>query len=89
MPTRVAGQGGGGPFQNMTEEQRNQFRQEMQNMTQEQRATRLAEMGVQRPEGAGRPGGGGGGRPGGFGARGGANTLLEPLIELLGERAAE
>jgi hypothetical protein len=91
MPARPEGQGagpgGGGAFGNMTEEQRNQFRQEMQNMTQEQRATRLAEMGIERPQGGQ---GGGAGRPGGFGTRGGSgNLLLDPLIELLSERAAE
>ena len=76
----------------MTEEQRNQFRQEMQNMTPEQRATRLAEMGVELPEGGGQgggPGGGFGGRQGGFAARGGGNFLVDPLIELLSERAVE
>jgi hypothetical protein len=91
MPTRAFGQAGGGVFQNMTEEQRNQLRQELQNMTAEQRATRMAEMGIQRPEGGGQagPGGGAGGRPGGFGGRAGGNVLLDPLIELLSERAAE
>jgi hypothetical protein len=92
MPARPEGQGagpGGGAFQNMTEEQRNQFRQEMQNMTQEQRATRMAEMGFERPEGGAGPGGGAGARPGGFGGRAGGNFLVGPLIELLTERAAE
>ena len=95
MPTRPAGrQGGFGAFQNMSEEERQKFREEMQNMTQEQRATRLAEMGVQRPEGAGQgvpgggPGGGQGGRPG-FGGGGGGNFLVDPLIKLLTERAAQ
>jgi hypothetical protein len=91
MPAPPEGQGagpGGGAFQNMTEEQRTQFRQEMQNMTLEQRATRLAEMGIERPEGGGQ-GGAPGGRPGGFGARGGGNLLVDPLVELLSERAAE
>jgi len=86
---------GGGAFQNMTEEQRNQFRQEFQNLSPEQRATRMAEMGIQRPEGGAPPSGPGGfgdgqgGRPGGFGGRGGDSFLVEPLIELLTERAAE
>jgi hypothetical protein len=103
MPTPAAGQDGGpGAFQNLTEEQRAQMRQEFQNMTPEQRATRMAEMGVQRPEGTpgagggfrppeGTPGaGGGGGRPN-FGAGGGAQSrmLLSPLIDLLTKRAAE
>jgi hypothetical protein len=85
---REGGQGGGGAFADMTEEERNRFRQEMQNMTPEQRATRLAEMGIELPEGGvqgGRPGGG----VGGFGVRGGGNVLLDPLVELLGERAGE
>lgn len=92
MPSRPdaedAGTGerpGGGAFPNMTEEQRNQFRQEFQNLSPEQRATRTAEMGFQRSEGGGGPGGG----AGGFGARGGGNFLVEPLIEFLSERAAE
>ena len=95
MPARPegqgGGQGGGGAFQNMTEEQRNQFRQDMQTMSPEQRATRLAEMGIERPEGSGQgggPGGGAGGRPGGFG-RAGGNVLLDPLVELLSERSAQ
>jgi hypothetical protein len=91
-----AGRPGGGAFQNMTEEQRNQFRQEFQNMSPEQRATRMAEMGIQRTEGSapgdgpgGFGGGGQGGRPGGFAGRGGGNFLVDPLIELLTGRAAE
>jgi len=98
MPTRAAGQQGGpGAFQNTTEEERTRLRQEFQNMTPEQRATRMAEMGIQRPEGGGQggspgggPGGGSGfaGRPG-FAGRGTDNLLLDPLIELLTARAAE
>jgi hypothetical protein len=103
MPTPSAGpggpggQGGLGAFQNLTEEERSRLRQELQNMSPEQRATRMAEMGFQRPEGAGQgdgPGSGSGrgqgfaGRPG-FAGRGGGNFLLEPLIELLTARAAE
>ena len=83
--------GGRGPPGNMTDEQRSQFRQELENMTDEQRATRAAEMGFQRPEG-GAPGGfegGPGGRPGGFAGRGGGSFLVDPLIGLLTERAAE
>jgi hypothetical protein len=84
MPARPEGQNGrpgGGAFQNMTEEQRTQLRQELQNMTPEQRATRMAEMGFQRPEG--------GAGPGGFSGGGGGGFLVGPLIELLSERAAE
>jgi hypothetical protein len=83
--------GGRGLPGNMNDEQRSQLRQEFENMTDEQRATRMAEMGFERPEG-GAPGGfegGQGGRPGGFAGRGGGSFLVGPLIELLTERAAE
>jgi hypothetical protein len=88
MPQRPdpGGQGGPGAFQNMSEDERARMREGFQapgGVTPEQRATRMAEMGIQRPEG-GPPGGGfnrGGAR--------GANLLLTPLIELLTERAAE
>ena len=98
MPSRPEGRQGGGPgaFGNLSEEERTQMREEFQNMSPEQRATRMAEMGLQRPEGApeGAPGGGFGARPdGGFGAwQGGGgrfNALLTPLIDLLTGRAAE
>jgi hypothetical protein len=77
------GQGGRGAFENMSEDERARMREEFQGMTPEQRATRMTEMGIQRPEG-GPPGGGfnrGGGR--------GPNFLLTPLTEILTERAAE
>ena len=80
------GQGGQGAFQNMTDEERAKMREEFQNMSPEQRLTRMAEMGIQRPEG-GAPGGGPGGGAGRTGGRGA--FLVEPLIELLTERAAE
>jgi hypothetical protein len=85
MPERpgTSGQGGPGAFQNMSEEERNKMREEFQSMTPEQRATRMAEMGFERPQGGG---------PGGGFSRGGArggNALLTLLIELLTERAAE
>ena len=94
------GGGGGGAFQDMSEEDRAKMREEFQNMSTEERATRMAEMGVQRPEGVpgGRPEGapegqeGGGGGFGNRGAPGGGrrfNVLLTPLIRLLTERAAE
>lgn len=98
MPSRPEGQQGGGPgaFGNLSEEERTQTREEFQNMTPEQRATRMAEMGLQRPEGApeGAPGGGFGARPGGGsgawqGGGGRFNALLTPLIDLLTGRAAE
>jgi hypothetical protein len=88
----VPGPGGPGAFQNMSEEDRTRLREEFQNMTQEQRATRMAEMGFQRPEGGGQGGfqgaPGAAGARGGFGGRAGGNLLLEPLIELLTKRAA-
>lgn len=81
-PARAEGQQGGpGAFGDLSEDERAQMREQIQNMTPEQRATRMAEMGIQRPEGAeGRQGG----APGGSRQ---ANLLLEPLIELLTERA--
>jgi hypothetical protein len=90
MPAPPEGgqQGGPGAFGDMSEEERTQLREQFQNMSQEERATRMAEMGVQRPEGGqGGQGFGRGTRPGG-GVRGG-NALIEPLIELLTARAAE
>lgn len=88
MPTPAAGQQRTGPgaLQGLSEEERAKMREEFQNMTAEQRATRMAEMGVQQPQG-GAPGDGqpGGGQPGGQQF----NVLLTPLIELLTKRAAE
>lgn len=83
---------GGAPA--MTDEERTQMRERFQNMTEEERAAAMAEGGFQRPEGAsggqGRPGGQatGGGVPRGGGVRGG-NVMLQPLIVLLTERAAQ
>ncbi len=86
MPTPPAGQGGPGGSQNLSEEERTKLRQELENMTDEQRATRMAEMGVQRPEGAGQ----GFGANAGPGGRGGQSSfLLGPLVELLTQRAAQ
>lgn len=81
------GQAGEGPgvLQNMSEEDRAKMREELQNMSEEDRATRMAEMGVQRPEGA-EGGSGAEGRPGGSFGRG--SMLLGPLVELLTARAA-
>ena len=77
---------GGGQFQNLSEDERAAMREQFQNMTTEERATRAAEMGFQRPEG----------QEGGFapGARPdgrmqGGSLLVQPLIELLTERAGE
>jgi hypothetical protein len=60
------------------------MREEFQNMTSQERATRMAEMGIEQPEGEGidsaaLPGGG----------RGVSGLLLDPLVELLAGRAAE
>jgi hypothetical protein len=77
----------------MSEEERAQMREEFQNMTPEERETAMAERGFEQPEGGpegGPPEGGTGGRgqgPGG-GMRGG-NAMLDPLIALLTERAAQ
>jgi hypothetical protein len=82
-----AAQGGGpGALQNLSEDERAKMREEFQNMTAEERATRMAELGVQRPEGGG-PGGtdASSDRPAGGGRM---NILLTPLINLLAERAA-
>ena len=87
--TPPAGQGGPGGAQNLSEEERTKLRQQFENMTAEQRATRMAEMGVQRPEGAGQgfdPNAGPGGAAGG--ARQ-SSFLLDPLVELLTQRAAQ
>jgi hypothetical protein len=87
MPAPPQGQGGPGAVGDLSDEERAKMRQEMQSLTPEERATRMAEMGIERPQGGtGMQGGApGGSRPGG--ARGG-NVLLEPLIQLLTERAA-
>ena len=91
MPARPEGQqGGGGAFQTpggVSEDERAKLREEFQNMTQEQRATRMAEMGVERPRGQGGGPGAQGGRPGG--GMGGGNVLLESLITMLSDRAAQ
>ena len=79
------GQGGrGGIFADMSEEERAEFRQEMQALSPEERQERLREMGVEIPEGGfqGRGGGGGPGGPGRFG------ILMTPLIQLLESKAA-
>jgi hypothetical protein len=84
MPAPPQGQGGPGAFGELSEDERAQMREQMQTpggVTAEERATRMAEMGIQRPEGAE-------GRQGGApGSSKQANLLLEPLIELLTERA--
>jgi hypothetical protein len=79
----AAGQGGvGGPgaLQDFSEEDRAKMREEFQNMTADERATRMDEMGIERPEG------GAGARPGG--GMGPSNALFGYLVEFLIERAA-
>jgi hypothetical protein len=77
---------GAGALGDMSEDERAKLREEMQNMTDAQRATRMAEMGIQRPEGApeGRQPGA---NPAG-GPRGVSGSLIDPLVALLAERAA-
>jgi hypothetical protein len=79
-PALPTGQGGPGTLQNLSEEERAKMREEFQSMSAEQRATRMAEMGVQPPED--REGAG----PRGSGQ---FSAVLDALIELLAERAAE
>lgn len=90
------GQGVPGGIPNLTDEERQQMRERFENMTEEERAAAMAEGGFQRPEGA--PQGQGqatgdrqsptGDLPGWGGMRSGA-MMLEPLIALLTERAAQ
>jgi hypothetical protein len=81
-----------GMLQGMSEDERAKMREEFLSMSAEERATRVAEMGVQPPEGGPPEGGemearfGGQGAPGAAGGR--ANVLVGPLVELLTERAA-
>ena len=86
---RQAAQGGpgnaGGVLADMSEEERAAFRQEMQSLSPEERQERLAELGVEVPEG-GFQGGGGQGAPGAAGGRFG--LLMAPLIELLESKAS-
>lgn len=101
-PGGAGGRGGqDGPLADMTEEERAKFREEMQGLSQEERQARLAELGI---EFGGRQGGQGGGGQGGDGQGGGAQggdrqggrgigggrlgILMEPLIEMLTERAS-
>ena len=85
MPARPEGQGGSGAPEDLSEDERAAMRKELQTpggVTDEERATRIAEMGIERPEG------GGGARP--SGADGGtrqSNPILGPLVELLTARA--
>jgi hypothetical protein len=87
-PGAPGGQGAPEPgaLQNLSEEERAKMREEFSSMSAEERATRMAEMGGQPPDGGPPEGGEMGARPGGAGRQ--ANVLLEPLVELLTERAA-
>lgn len=86
----VPGDGQGAPagMPEMSGQEREQMRERFENMTEEERAQAMAEGGFQRPEGApdGQPPAGDRQRMGGM--RGG-NVMLEPLIALLTERAAQ
>ena len=83
MPARPEGQGGPGALGDLSEDERANMREQMQNMTAEERATRMAEMGMERPQGAeGRTG-----FHGASGTEGQSNTMLTPLLELLAERS--
>ncbi|HQE91388.1 MAG TPA: hypothetical protein PLH19_03020 [Anaerolineae bacterium] len=87
------GQGAPGGMPDMTDEERAQMRERFENMTEEERATAMAESGFQPPDGNGQSPAGNGQPPAGGGpgmsGRGGGNILLEPLIKLLTERAAQ
>jgi hypothetical protein len=72
-------QGGPGALQSLSEEDRAKMREEFQNMTAKERATRMAEMGVERPEHST------GARP--SGGMGPANALFGYLVEYLAGRA--
>ncbi|MBL7201182.1 MAG: hypothetical protein ISS56_13670 [Anaerolineae bacterium] len=86
MPAMPGGQAGPGAPQDLSEGERAKLREELQamgSMTAEERATRMAELGIEQPQGA--PEGG----PGSTSGRAGrSNALLDPLVELLAERAA-
>ncbi|MFN8440587.1 MAG: hypothetical protein U0175_39715 [Caldilineaceae bacterium] len=85
------GQGGfnqngqGGPFANMSEDERTKLRQELQSMTPEQRQARLKELGINIPQDRQNGQGGQGGQR--QGGRGG--FLMTPLIKLLTDRSAQ
>jgi hypothetical protein len=87
IPEPAAGQGLPEGIQNMSEEERAQMREKFQNTSPEERATMMAERGLDREgaPGVGAPGAGVGFR----GGRAGSNAMLEPLITLLTERAAQ
>ena len=82
---------GGGPAQagDMTDDDRAAQREKFQNMSAEEREQARTELGVEGPQGAGGgPAGDGAGSRGAAGLRGG-NVVVQALIDLLTERAAE
>lgn len=76
MPKAPSGEAGPGAQQNLSEDARATMREEFQNLSPEQRAERMAELGIQPPEG-GDPGAM---RNGGGGQR---NLLLDAPVALL------
>lgn len=74
-----------GAFPDLSGEERAQTREQFQNTTSEERATRMAEMGAQRPDGQGFDPSA---APNRTGERQG-NLLVGPLVALLQERAAQ
>jgi hypothetical protein len=68
--------GGAGALGDMSEEDRAAMREQFRSMTDDERATARVDMGLERPEG-------------GAGSLLGRNPMLQPLIDLLTERAAE
>ncbi len=88
------GQNGPGMFQDLSEEERTRMREEFQDLNPEARATRMAGIGAQQPggeQGQNRnPNAMGADRAQGDGGRlGSSNFLIQPLIALLTERAAQ
>lgn len=74
---------------NATDEDRAALREKFQNMSEEERVQARAEMGIEGPQGAGGGlSGDGTGNRGAAGLRGG-NAVIQALIDLLTERAAE
>jgi hypothetical protein len=96
MPASAGGWQGGqgtpvasGNMPNLSEEDRAQMRDQFQNMTPEERATAMAESGFQRPQGTPDGQSPSGGRQFGGGFRGSNSLMLDPLIKLLTDRAAQ
>jgi hypothetical protein len=86
LPGANGGAPGASPnLSDFSDEERAQMREQLQNTTPEERATRMAELGTQRPDGQGFDPSA---APNWNGRRQGS-FLVEPLIELLQERAAQ